>query len=82
MLIVFKLAPQNAAAVSIQGWPRKCQMYHISSVIAGYVVKEATQPQSKHADRTTLPSSSQKVLVDVRTLRYFMGVEKQVAEKV
>ena len=73
MLIVFKLAPQNAAAVSIQGWPRKFQMYHSSSVIARYVVKEATQPQSKHADRMTLPSSSQKILVDVRN---FVGVEK------
>ena len=46
------------------------------------MVKEATQPQSKHADQTTLPSSSQKILADVRILEYFVGVEKQVAEKV
>jgi len=43
------------------------------------MAKEATKPQTKHADRMTLPSSSQKILVDVRN---FVGVKKQVAEKV
>jgi len=39
------------------------------------MAKEATKPQTNHADRMILPSKSQKYL-------WYAGVEKQTNEKV
>jgi len=43
------------------------------------MAKEATKPQTKHADRMTLPKSSQ--ITHKHTLEY-VGVEKEITEKV